>query len=471
MPMPSQTPMRPPPAAEAAAAGATTTHRTAAVVRDGGGRALHAPRARCGRAEARRTRGAGVGAAVVFLAWLLAWLLAGCAAPATGAGAPEGGVYVADALDGTVVRLAAPGGRPAGPPLPAGPAPWQLAPGPDGALLVLSADAAGVGTLTLLDGAGGRGAPRRVAVGARTRQALLAGDGGPLAVVAYTARGGPAPAPPAACGLDVVDARAGRVLRTHAVCAPGAEAVTGLAVENGPGGATVYLAVARPLPPGAGGAAGRVVALDAASGARLAGRPLAGLAGALVLAQSPDGAGPRLYGVELPAGADPDESPGDHARLLGLDPATLGVERAYPLGFRPRALAVAPDGARAYALAATGHRLMELDLLGGAERRLADVPGGAQALAVAGPHLYVPDPSGGAVLVFDRRSGDLIARVPVGRRPAGVLAVNGDRLSGPDTSGDRPWAADRGGPPPGARRRSGIAPDAPGGLGQEGGPP
>ena len=461
MPTPSRTPMRPAPPAAGVAAAGTMTHRPAAVVPDGGGGALY------GRAPARRALVAGVGAAVA----LLTGLLTGCVAPDTGAGAPGGSVYVADALDGTVSRLDAPDGRPAGPSLPAGPTPWQLAPGPDGRLLVLSAAAERVGELTLLDGVGGRGAPRRVAVGARTRQAVLAGDGGALAVVAYAVRGGPAPAPPAACGLDVVDARAGRVVRTHAVCAPDAETVTGLAVENGPGGATVYLAVARPQPPGAGGAAGRVVALDAASGARLAVRPLAGLPGTVVRARAPGGAGHRLYGVELPAGTDPEAPAGDHARLLVLDPATLDVERAYPLGFRPRALAIAPAGERAYALAATSHRLMEIDLLGGAQRRLADVPGAAQGLAVAGQRLYIPDPFGGAVLVFDQRTGDLVARVPVGRRPAGVLAVVGDRRSAPDTFGNRPWAADRGGPPPGDRRRSGIAPGAPGGSGQEGGPP
>ena len=84
---------------------------------------------------------------------------------------------------------------------------------------------------------------------------------------------------------------------------------------------------------------------------------------------------------------------------------------------------MAPDGARAYALAPAGHRLLELDLLGGAQRRLAVVPGAASGVAVAGPHLYVPDPAGGAVLVLDRRSGDLVARARVGRRPASVLAV------------------------------------------------
>ena len=353
---------------------------------------------------------------------------------------------MADALDGTVTRLAAPDGRPAGPALPAGPTPWQLAPGPDGSLLVLSASAERVGELTLLGGTGGRWAPRRVPVGARTRQALLAGDGGDVAVVAYTARGGAGPRAAggvrAGCGR-----RPGRPGRAHA---RGVRARRG--GGDGPGGrerARGDDGLPRrraPAPIGRGGGASRVVALDAASGARLAVRPLAGPAGAVVLARAPDGGAPRLYSVELAVGADPEAPAGDHARLLGLDPATLEVERAYPLGFRPRALAVAPDGERAYALAGAGNRLMEIDLLGGAQRHLADVPGAAQGLAVAGPRLYVPDPYGGAVLVFDRRTGDPVARVRVGRRPAVVLAVIGDRLSAPDTSGGRPWAATDGGP-------------------------
>jgi DNA-binding beta-propeller fold protein YncE len=152
-------------------------------------------------------------------------------------------------------------------------------------------------------------------------------------------------------------------------------------------------------------------------------RPLVGLAGALVLAPAPDGDGPRLYAIELAAATSPEESAGDGARLLRLDAATLAVERAYPLGFRPRGLAVAPDDERAYALAGAEGRLVELDLRGGAQRRLAVVPGAAPGLAVAGPHLYVPDPAGGAVLVLDRRTGDLVARVRVGQRPAGVLAA------------------------------------------------
>ena len=225
----------------------------------------------------------------------------------------------------------------------------------------------------------------------------------------------------------MVDARAGRVVRTHAVCASEAEAVTGLAVENGPGGATLYLAIARPpaRERGRAPAARRTGWWPStrASGARLAGRPLTGLAGALVLARAPDGAGPRLYAIELAAATNPEESAGDGARLLRLDPTTLAVERAYPLGFRPRGLAMAPDDERAYALAGAEGRLVELDLRGGARAATGAGAGRRPGLAVAGPRLYVPDPYGGAVLVLDRRSGDLVARARVGRRPAGVLAV------------------------------------------------
>jgi hypothetical protein len=52
--------------------------------------------------------------------------------------------------------------------------------------------------------------------------------------------------------------------------------------------------------------------------------------------------------------------------LLGLDPATLAVEREYRLGFRPLQLAIGPEGDDGYALAADGHRLLHLDLSTGA---------------------------------------------------------------------------------------------------------
>ena len=70
---------------------------------------------------------------------LLAAALAACAPPSDRAAGPPPALYVANSVDGTVAQLDAGTGRPLGPPLPAGPLPWQLARGPDGSLLALSA--------------------------------------------------------------------------------------------------------------------------------------------------------------------------------------------------------------------------------------------------------------------------------------------------------------------------------------------
>jgi len=78
------------------------------------------------------------------LARMAALLAAPGPAACAGPGAPArtgsaGLLYVANGGDGTVSRLDPQSGRPVGPPLPAGPAPAQLAPGPGGTLLVLPA--------------------------------------------------------------------------------------------------------------------------------------------------------------------------------------------------------------------------------------------------------------------------------------------------------------------------------------------
>ena len=77
---------------------------------------------------------------------------------------------------------AAPGGR-WGRPCPAGPLPWQLARGPDGSLLALSASPAAAWPLTRLGRAGAGWAARPVALPGPAREARLAGDGGRYAVV------------------------------------------------------------------------------------------------------------------------------------------------------------------------------------------------------------------------------------------------------------------------------------------------
>jgi hypothetical protein len=352
---------------------------------------------------------------------------------------------VANSGDGTVARLDGAGGRVLDRALPAGPAPWRIAPSPAGGLLVLSLDADHVGTLSqLIPPAGGQGGwtVRQVPVGARTRLALLAGDGGTYAAVAYsagTAEATPAsaavstPGPPP-CGLDLVDAQAGRVVRRHAVCVPGDEVVTGLALEGGPGGPLAYLAIAgrsdwpdaapATPAPGVGGLRGRsrLVALAAESGATLAALPLEGTPAAVLLAPAPGRAGRRLYLVETGAGPDPDSPPPDRARLLGLDPTTLGVECEYRLDFRPLELAIGPEGDHGYALAGDGHRLLHLDLRTGAEAPLADLPLGATGIAVTATAVYVAQPAGDSVGVVPRgrAAGARATTIPVGRHPTGL---------------------------------------------------
>jgi hypothetical protein len=124
--------------------------------------------------------------------------------------------------------------------------------------------------------------------------------------------------------------------------------------------------------------------------------------------------------------AGPDDPPRAYAgRLLGLDPETLEVRGALPLTRAPLALALAPEGARAFALVgrsdpARGDGLTELDLAAGTERLLAALPGGALALAVTAGRVYASAPERGAVWALDRRSGRLVATLPAGRGPAGM---------------------------------------------------
>lgn len=357
-------------------------------------------------------------------------LLAACAAPASDPGDRGTRLYVANALDGTITRIDGERGRTVGLPLPAGPTPWQIARGPSGDLLVLSMSAAHVGELTHIFPAGSHWATRPVPVGARTRQTLLAGDGSDRAVVAYSAwpSGGQPTFP--ACGLDLVDLRAGRVVRTLAVCAPGEEAVTGLAFESGPAGAIAYLGISRPEPALPGGhvrrpgGGNRLVAIDADTGALLAALPLAGLPSNLVLAPASGREPRRLYGVEAPVAPDPEQPTADRSRLLGLNPTTFRVERDHQLGFRPSRLAVGPEGGNAYAIASDGTRLMHVDLMSGVQHRLADVQGSGASLAVSAERIYVTHPYGNALHALDRRRGEVVATIPVGRRPAGIILAD-----------------------------------------------
>jgi hypothetical protein len=367
---------------------------------------------------------------------VLAAALAACAPLSDRAGGAPPVLYVATSGAGAVAQLDSGTGRPVGPPLPAGALPWQLARGPDGSVLALSAAPAADWPLTRIGRTGDGWAAHPVAVAGPAREARLAGAGGRYAVVVDR---GPATAPAAApgCRLTLVDVPTGGVAAaaTAPVCGPH-DQVTGLALEDGPGGPVAYLALWNrqldvpdaPAAPGASGGAHRVVAVNARTGATTAVFRTGGVPVLVALGAAPGRLGQRLYAVERLAGPGPEDDPPlpPRARLLGLHPTTLELESARPLDAAPARLVVAADGAAAYAL--RDHALVRLDLAGaggGADRRLARLPARGLALAVAGDRVYVSSAHGRELWAFRRR-----ARL----RPAAELR----RVTGPAPARRRP---------------------------------
>ena len=223
--------------------------------------------------------------------------------------------------------------------------------------------------------------------------------------------------------------------------------MTGLALRAGPAAPVAYLGIwdAHGLPdpqgpdrsPGVPAPAGataprglrdRVVAVDARSGRVLAARALASPPEHLqYLPRSGAGAGApegRLYVLEGAPGPESDYSAAGRWRVLGLNPVTLEAEQEAYLSVQVRALAVAPDGGDAYALAAGGTDVLHVDLATGGFRLLGVLPGATSGgLAVTARHVLAPNPQGREVWALDRRDGRLAATVPVGRRPVAVLAA------------------------------------------------
>jgi hypothetical protein len=251
--------------------------------------------------------------------------------------------------------------------------------------------------------------------------------GGRYAVVVDRAPvgGRAAAAPP--WRLTLVDVPAGAVAATAAVGGPH-ELVTGLALDDGPGGPVAYLALWRtraarpPAPgeaPGLDAPAARVVAVDARTGAPVAVLPLAGVVVPLALGPAPGGLGRRLYAVERLAGPEDEAAgPPPRGRVLGLHPTTLEVESARPLDGGPQRLAVAPDGEAAYAL--TDGTLTRLGLAGEPDRSVV-LPGRGLALAVTRDRVYVSSAHGPELWAVRRRDGRLVATLPVGRFAAELL--------------------------------------------------
>ena len=373
--------------------------------------------------------------------WLLALVAAGCAAPpADRQGGDPPALYVASGAEGTVTRLDAATGRALGPPLPAGPAPGQLVPGPGGRVLVRSIGGARQRELTLVAPAGTAPAARPIPLDARADAAQIAGDGGPFAVAAYRVPAGAAGSERARapCRLALVDLLSGRIARTHAFGATG-DVPYGVALEPGPAGLVAHVALWRRADPESGGpAGGRLESIEAETGATLAVSALAGVPGQVLLAPAPGGREPRLYCVEGLGGTEPEGADAVAGaarwRLLRLHPATLRPEGEYLFDELPRWLSITADGANAYALAGPDRRrggppaaattVLHADLDTGATGPLGRVPGpGIGGLAVTAERLYAPDTTGDGVAVLRRRDGLLLDTLRVGRRPIAIATA------------------------------------------------
>jgi hypothetical protein len=237
----------------------------------------------------------------------------------------------------------------------------------------------------------------------------------------------------------VVDLRRGAVLR-HLPLSPAGESV--LALLALPDGDRLATAVWRWPSTGAGGShpgAGRLVLLDARTGAIRArsGLPDDAAVTDLALAAPPPGAagggGLAIYAVVGAPGPALDEddwwAPATRFELAALDQTTLDVLAVWPLERRPQALAVAPDGSRAYLLVGLpggwgwSQRVVVLDLVGGAARRVWPLPSGGFGLALsAAGKLYVADAFGDRLWRVDTRTDTFLGSIPLAGAPIAIAA-------------------------------------------------
>ena len=108
-------------------------------------------------------------------------------------------------------------------------------------------------------------------------------------------------------------------------------------------------------------------------------------------------------------------------RLRRLVPESLEPEAEVRLAVAPAGLAVAPDGATAYAFDALGPGLVEIDLATGRTGEVARLPVHRPwGLAVTAERLYVASPADRQVWAFDRQRGRRAQVLRVGRAPTGI---------------------------------------------------
>jgi DNA-binding beta-propeller fold protein YncE len=261
----------------------------------------------------------------------------------------------------------------------------------------------------------------------------VAGDGGRYAAATYTLPTGDGPAGSPPCRLALIDFEEGAVTRRQTVCATH-EVPMSLTLDRTEHGTVVYVGLWHSAAQGDGVLipnGGRVLAIDAQSGAVTAVLPLNGVPDALFVGNGPEGTS-RLYCVE--ALVDRDEDGTAYQRrarsargwqLWGLDPTTFDVTSEQSLSYPPTGLAVAPEGNQAYGFVEPidwqFHRaLVRVDLVSGTETLVARVPGTTGiSLAVTEDRLYAPNPEGNEVWVADRQ-GRPLKTIPVGGHPLGI---------------------------------------------------
>jgi YVTN family beta-propeller protein len=367
------------------------------------------------------------------VAWGVA--AAGCARPGGGAGARVPVVYVSNARDDTVTRIDAATGRVIDPALPGGAAPWQLAVGTQGELLVLAATPdAGARLTHVTRGVGGWQA-RPVVLEPGAEAPLLAGAGR-YAVVAYRVGRALPDRGPARCRVVPIDLATGRPGTGRDVC-DGRDSVVALATGGDDAVPRAYLAVWRlpVVPESCGGATdSRVVALRLDTGARVAVAPLDGVPGPLAT-----GPGGRLYAAEaLPtaevavpgatstacaaAGYDERFEGAPAWRVWALDATTLAPAGVSVVPAPVRALAATPDDGAAFTLVGRATVLL-LSPGGGPATPFASLPEPAFGLAASAERLYTLDVFGDRVWGLDRRTGALATTIPTGHRPVGIVVA------------------------------------------------
>ena len=182
---------------------------------------------------------------------------------------------------------------------------------------------------------------------------------------------------------------------------------------------------------------GRLVALDAHTGAILGRAPLPADCAAteLTLAAAPPGSpgagsptSPCIYATTSTPGPFRDESAywgvdRRHA-LIALDPDTLDVVGTWSLDRQPSALAMMPNGTRAYVLAGSGfngpwsRELVSVDLTSSNATRRWPLPDGCFSLALSPVgKVYVADALGDRLWRVDVRQNSNISSIPLPGAP------------------------------------------------------